>query len=241
MSLTEAKPHSHERKNVFVLALSQALSMSGMSMVMTASALTGLMLADDKSLATVPMALQFVAAMITTIPASLFMGRYGRRIGFSVGQTLGACGALLATYAIYTQSFWLFATASLLLGIHVAFWQYFRFAAADSASPDFKAKAISYVWALYLHVIPNSGDQNSISKKCWYQQFRATNFRNHAPTGVHCSRNVGHVWLRGNDLRYDCNTAGYEFLWVCLHRFSNRYPMARFSHVRAQFHHWKPD
>ncbi len=116
-------------------------------MVMTASALTGLMLADDKSLATVPMALQFVAAMITTIPASLFMGRYGRRIGFSVGQTFGACGALLATYAIYTQSFWLFATASLLLGIHVAFWQYFRFAAADSASPDFKAKAISYVLA----------------------------------------------------------------------------------------------
>ena len=147
MSLTEAKPHSHERKNVFVLALSQALSMSGMSMVMTASALTGLMLADDKSLATVPMALQFVAAMITTIPASLFMGRYGRRIGFSVGQAVGACGALLATYAIYTQSFWLFATASLLLGIHVAFWQYFRFAAADSASPDFKAKAISYVLA----------------------------------------------------------------------------------------------
>ena len=145
--MTEVESHPHERKNVLVLASSQALSMSGMSMVMTASALAGQMLADDKSLATLPMALQFAAAMITTIPASLFMGRYGRRIGFSIGQSVGACGALLATYAIYTQSFWLFAAASLLLGIHVAFWQYFRFAAADSASPDFKAKAISYVLA----------------------------------------------------------------------------------------------
>jgi len=137
----------HARKNVLILSASQALSMTGTSMIMTATALVGAMLADDKSLSTVPLALQFTGAMITTIPASLFMGRYGRRIGFSLGQIVGASGAALATYAIYIQHFWLFAAASLLLGFHVAFWQYYRFAAADTAGPEFRAKAISYVLA----------------------------------------------------------------------------------------------
>lgn len=145
MNADGSQPHA--RKNVLVLSASQALSMTGTSMVMTASALVGAMLAEDKSLSTVPLALQFTGAMITTIPASLFMGRFGRRIGFSLGQIVGALGAALATYAIYIQHFWLFAAASLLIGFHVAFWQYYRFAAADSAGPEFRAKAISYVLA----------------------------------------------------------------------------------------------
>ncbi len=136
---------SNVRNNVVVLCASQALAMTGMSMIMTASALAGNMLAPDPSLATVPLALQFAGAFMTTVPASLFMGKFGRRLGFSIGQVVGALGGLLAAYAIYIQSFWLFAAASLLIGFHVAFWQYFRFAAADSAGPEFKAKAISYV------------------------------------------------------------------------------------------------
>ncbi len=135
------------RKNVIVLSASQALAMTGMSMVMTASALVGKMLTPDPSMATFPLALQFAGAMMTTIPASLFMGKYGRRLGFSIGQCVGALGGALAAYAIYSQNFWLFAGASLLLGFHVAFWQYYRFAAADSAGPEFRAKAISYVLA----------------------------------------------------------------------------------------------
>lgn len=136
---------SNVRKNVAVLCASQALSMTGVSMIATASALVGHMLSPHPSLATVPVALQFAGAMMTTIPASLFMGKFGRRLGFSIGQTVGCLGGLLAAYAIYIQSFWLFAAASLLIGFHMAFWQYFRFAAADSAGPEFRAKAISYV------------------------------------------------------------------------------------------------
>lgn len=136
---------SNVRKNVVVLCACQALAMTGMSMIMTASALAGKMLAPDPSLATVPLALQFAGAFMTTVPASLFMGKFGRRLGFSIGQVAGGLGGLLAAYAIYIQNFWLFAAASLLIGFHVAFWQYFRFAAADSAGPEFRAKAISYV------------------------------------------------------------------------------------------------
>ena len=43
--MNEANGQPHARKNVFVLSASQALAMTGMSMVMTVSALTGQMLA----------------------------------------------------------------------------------------------------------------------------------------------------------------------------------------------------
>ena len=84
------------RRNVFILAICQALSMSGASLVMTVSALAGQMVAMDKSLATLPLAMQFTATMLSTIPASLLMGRIGRRAGFTIGQVIGLLGAGLA-------------------------------------------------------------------------------------------------------------------------------------------------
>ncbi len=134
-------------RNVTVLVLCQALAMTGSSLVITMAALAGRMLADDPALATLPIAVQFASTMLSTIPASLLMGRVGRRVGFSVGQMIGAVGGGIAAYALYTGDFWLFTVAGALLGCHNAFWQYYRFAAADTASAAFRGRAISYVMA----------------------------------------------------------------------------------------------
>ncbi len=134
-------------RNVTVLAFCQALAMSGSSMVATMSALVGLELADDKSLATLPVAFQFTAMMLSTVFASLLMGRYGRRAGFIIGQIIGVAGGAVSVYAIFFADFWLFAFAGGLLGVHNAFWQHYRFAAADTAGIDYRARAISYVLA----------------------------------------------------------------------------------------------
>lgn len=134
-------------RNVTVLALCQALAMSGSSMVMTMSALVGQMLADDKSLATLPVAFQFTAMMVSTVFASLLMGRYGRRVGFTIGQIVGMAGGAVSVYAIFVADFWLFAFGGALLGVHNAFWQHYRFAAADTAGAEYLARAISYVLA----------------------------------------------------------------------------------------------
>jgi MFS family permease len=147
MTEAAAAAGADARRNVIILATSQALCMSGASLIMTISALAGQMLATDKTLATVPLALQFTATMLTTIPASLLMGKVGRRVGFTLGQIVGICGASGACYALFQADFVLFAVGSMLLGVHNAFWQYYRFAAADVAGPDFKARAISYVMA----------------------------------------------------------------------------------------------
>lgn len=135
------------RKNVVILALCQALSMTGSSLVMTVSAIVGTMIAADKTMATLPLAFQMTAMMLTTIPASMAMKRFGRRAGFLFGIMVGICGALLATFAIFERNFVLLCTASCVMGIQMGFAQFYRFAAADTAKPDFKSKAISLVLA----------------------------------------------------------------------------------------------
>jgi MFS family permease len=135
------------RRNVAVLAASLTLTQVGTSLVMVVSALAGHYLAADKALSTLPLALQFTATMLSTIPASLFMDAVGRRAGFTLGQLLGAAGAAVSAYALFIASFPLFAAGSLLLGVHNAFWQYYRFAAADTAEPEYRSRAISYVLA----------------------------------------------------------------------------------------------
>jgi len=135
------------KRNVVLLAMCQAFGMSGNAIIMTVSALTGVMLAQDDSLATLPLALQFTATMAGTFPAAFLMRRFGRRAGFSVGALLGVAGAGLAVHAIMIGDFALFCIAALPIGVFNTFVQYFRFAAADTASEAFKPRAISLVLA----------------------------------------------------------------------------------------------
>lgn len=137
----------HTRRNVLLLALCQALHNSGTSMLIVVSALAGYMLAADKSLATLPLALQWTATMATTIPASLLMRRHGRRLGLSVGALIFSGAGMLGVVALRLGSFELFSVACMCVGSGNAFAQYYRFAAADSAPESFRGKAISLVLA----------------------------------------------------------------------------------------------
>ncbi len=136
-----------EKRNVLILSAAQALFQTVSVMVITLSGIVGWMMAEDKSLATLPIAMMMVAVALTMIPASLFMQRYGRKAGFVLGAMLGCIAGLLAAIAIWLDNFSLFVAANMLIGSYQAFAQYYRFAAADVASDDFKSRAISWVIA----------------------------------------------------------------------------------------------
>jgi len=136
-----------DRWQVFLLAGCQAMMMSGSSLIMTLTALTGTYLAKDPAMATLPLAIQFVGMMCATIPASLLMGKIGRKAGFSVGFCIGVSAALLATWGIFENSYWIFAAGSFGLGITNAFSQYLRFAATEVVDAPHRPQAISYVMA----------------------------------------------------------------------------------------------
>ena len=134
-------------KNVVQLALAQALMMSVNTLLITASAIIGFELADNKALATLPLALQFFATMLTSIPASLLMNRVGRKNGFIVSSVIGFLGSFAAIVAIMQHSFGLFCLATLLFGVYTGFGNYFRFVATEVSAPEHANTAISYVLA----------------------------------------------------------------------------------------------
>ena len=136
------------RRNVFLLACCQALFMTSTSAIIsTAPIVGGILLVENKSLATLPLALQFVAMALTTIPASFYMGKVGRKIGFITGALIGVTGGILGAFSITSGDFLLFCIASLFTGCFNGFCHYFRFAASDIATTEFRSRAISYVLA----------------------------------------------------------------------------------------------
>lgn len=111
------------------------------------SALTGRMLAPVEGIDTLPLALQFIATMATTFPASFLMKKWGRRRGFMLGAWIGIAGGLIMAAATYIASFWLFAFGNAIFGVSAAFTLFYRFAAAEASDEAFRPKAISLVMA----------------------------------------------------------------------------------------------
>ena len=135
------------RRNVILLACCQALLLTSAVTQIAIVALVGYTLVDNKIFATLPAAIYVIGAAIATVPASFWMRRVGRRNGFLTGGAFGLAGSVIATAAVAFGSIGLLCVGTFLLGAYNAFGQYYRFAAADAATPDFKAKAISYVMA----------------------------------------------------------------------------------------------
>src|SRR5471032_2554362 len=140
-----AIPMENAGKNVALLASCQAMLFTNNVTLISLAALAGFSLADNKMLSTLPATAYVVGAALTTLPASFFMKRFGRQTGFQVGTSMGIVGASVCCVALWLHSFWLLCAGVLLLGVYNAFGQYYRFAAADAANYDFKAKAISLV------------------------------------------------------------------------------------------------
>ncbi len=137
------------RTDIFLLAICQALFMTTSSAIIASTPLIGLALVSEgnTTLVTLPLALQFIGMMTTAMPASLYMRRVGRKLGFLTGGFIGVCGTAIGVAAIIAGSFPLFCLASLIIGSFKGFCHYFRFAAADVASEQYRSRAISLVLA----------------------------------------------------------------------------------------------
>jgi MFS family permease len=134
-------------RNIWLLAGGQAMQLGTNATLIAINGLAGMALASNKALATLPVSFWVVGGMIATLPASLYMKRVGRQRGFIHGSLIGIAAALVSAAAIWLHGFWLLCFGALLFGAQNAIGQYYRFAAADVATPDFKSTAISLVLA----------------------------------------------------------------------------------------------
>ncbi len=142
-----AHDDARARRAVVILVWAQSVLGSQMPVHFILGGLTGALLSTDKSLSTLPISMTVMGSMLTAPVMSTIMGRFGRRAGFVLGATAAACGSGLAAYAISVSDFALFCAASMMLGIYMSAQGFYRFAAADMASPAFRPRAISLVMA----------------------------------------------------------------------------------------------
>ncbi len=135
------------KRNVAVLVMAQAILGAQMPMIFVIGGLAGGMLASNVCLATLPISFIVFGSMTTAPWLSPLMQRNGRRFGFFLGAFAGAMGALIAAYGLYAESFAILLAGSYLTGIYMSAQGFYRFAATDTASDEFRPKAISYVMA----------------------------------------------------------------------------------------------
>jgi MFS family permease len=136
---------SGSSRNVALYFSCQALVASGTSLLVATAAIVGAALAPDPRLATLPAALQQLGTFVTTYPASHVMARVGRRAGFSLGAVLGVLGGAAATLGALRGSFAVFCAGTALVGGHAGFATFYRFAAAESVSPERRERALGWV------------------------------------------------------------------------------------------------
>ena len=135
------------RRNVLVLVAAQAVLGAQMPMIFTIAGLAGASLAPNICWATLPITMTVIGSMLTATPISALMQRFGRRTGFAVGAFGGAIGAAIGALGLATGSFTLFCIGGFFSGIYMSAQGFYRFAAADTASDEFRPKAISWVMA----------------------------------------------------------------------------------------------
>lgn len=133
------------KRNALILTGAQALGGANPAIIVSLGGLVGTQLASDKTFATVPVSLLQLGIAAGVIPAAMLMRRLGRRGGYLIGALVGASGASVAAAGVVTRDFALFCLGTFICGLYGSFVQSYRFAAADTASPAFKARAISWV------------------------------------------------------------------------------------------------
>ncbi len=146
-STTAVMDDRRAKRNVLRLAVAQALAGANASVIFATGAIIGSTLSPDPALATVPISVFVVGMAGGTLPSGWLSRTYGRRAAFLAGGGCGVLAGLVAALALLAGSFPLYCLATLFGGLYAAVVQSFRFAAADTASPAFRPKALSWVMA----------------------------------------------------------------------------------------------
>lgn len=133
------------RRNAIILAVAMGLAGANASVVIATAALVGKLLAPSADWATAPVTAFVVGTALSTLPAAWMMRIMGRRDAYRIGAAFGVLAGLLAAWSVKEGLFWSFMAATALCGCYQAFVISYRFGAADSASPAFRPRAISYV------------------------------------------------------------------------------------------------
>ncbi|MBI1201759.1 MAG: MFS transporter [Rhodopseudomonas sp.] len=151
-AVAETIPHAwHDdslaRRNAMVLAVAQAFGGANNTIIFSTASIVGSVIAPDKGLATLPVTCMVLGMWIGTLPVGWLARRLGRRYALQIGTLFGMASGLISCAAVISANFWLLLFGTFCGGLYAAAFQSYRFAAADTASESYRAKAVSWVLA----------------------------------------------------------------------------------------------
>ncbi len=123
-------------RNVWLLFISQPLVMSSSPIIVFIGGLLSSKIANDPSLATLPITLMILGVAAGSIPAAILAKNKGRKFAIYTGLSCSLIAAIIAVFSAKLALFELFCFASLFIGIGGAFTQQLRFAAIESSLND---------------------------------------------------------------------------------------------------------
>jgi predicted MFS family arabinose efflux permease len=135
------------KRNALVLAVAQALAGGNNTVIAATAGIIGSMLAPDQGLATLPVSVMVLGMWFGTLPLGYLARTRGRRFALQTGSVVGTLAGLVSCAAVLNASFEMFLAGTFGCGFYAAAHQSYRFAATDTASQDFRPKAISFVLA----------------------------------------------------------------------------------------------
>jgi MFS family permease len=144
---TEGVDDRLAKHNTLVLAVAQALAGANASVIVATGGIAGAILAPDPALATLPISVMAVGMWAGTLPVGMLTKAFGRRFALQTGSVFGILSGIASCLAMLQGSFLLLLLGTLCGGLYAAAHQSYRFAAADTASAHFRAKAVSWVLA----------------------------------------------------------------------------------------------
>ena len=134
-------------RNLWLLALCQALFLVNNVTFIAINGLVGWSLAPLGWMATLPVMGYVVGGALSTGLVARTQQRWGRKLSFQLGLAVACGSALLCLYAVLTKDFWLLCGATVIAGYYNANASLYRFAAAELAAAPQREKAVSLVMA----------------------------------------------------------------------------------------------
>jgi len=134
-------------RNALLLAVAQALAGGNNTVIVATGGIAGSLLAPDPALATLPISFMVLGMWFGTLPVGMLAKAFGRRFALQTGSVFGIASGLVSCAAMLMGAFTLLLVGAFCGGLYAAAHQSYRFAAADTASAHFRAKAVSWVLA----------------------------------------------------------------------------------------------
>lgn len=131
------------KRVLFIVSLSQIFGGAGLAAGITVGALIAQQILGTDAYSGIPSALFTFGSAGAALMVGFLSQKYGRRIGLSVGFTLGGLGAIGVVIATLNENIWLLFIALLIYGSGTATNLQARYAGTDLAKPNQRGKAIS--------------------------------------------------------------------------------------------------